>query len=193
MRRAGSRHAGRIGRIAFERDDAAAAPRHRLLEGSLDHRAIGIVRHHRRERTLAARHRVIDDAMHVGLRQEAQEIDAARRDIGVGRERDHRHAARPRDLADSADRLREQRADDDRGAFGERLLRRLLRACGVPPSSFTRSWMFGIAEFRDRHFGRVLHRGGGNAGIARQRRAAASARPARRRQARPAVAGLHRV
>ena len=93
---------------------------------------------------LPLRDGVVDDALDVGLRQEAQQIDAARGDVGVGRERDHRNVALARDCADRADRLREQRAEDDLGAFVDRLLRGCCAPCGVPPSSFTSSWMFGL-------------------------------------------------
>ena len=78
------------------------------------------------------------------LRQKAQQIDAARGDIGVGRKGDHRNVARARHLPDDADRLREQRPENDLGAFVERLLRGLpRRRRRVPASSFTRSWIFG--------------------------------------------------
>ena len=90
-------HLGPVERVALERHDAAAPPRHRLLERRLDHRAIGIVRDERGERALSLAGGITDDAVDVGFRQEAQEIHAARGDIGVGRERDHRHAARARE------------------------------------------------------------------------------------------------
>ena len=72
---------------------------------------------------------VFDDAVDVGLRQEAQQIDAAAGDVGIGRERDHRNVARraPACAGGGTD-WREQRTEDDLGAFVERLLRRLLRA-----------------------------------------------------------------
>ena len=120
----------RVERVAFERDDAPALARHHLLEFALDHVAIGALRQHRRERPLAAGDGVIDDAIDVGFRQEAQQIDTARRDAGVGGEGDDRHAALAGGRADDADRMREQRPDDDLGALGQRLLRRLLRAAG---------------------------------------------------------------
>ena len=133
---------GLVERIALERDDAAAAPRHRLLEGGLDHRAVGIVRDQRGERAFAGRGGV---------------ARCGRRRTPAGSSRDRRRAtprwrrsrtrspeccARARS-ARRADRMREQRPENDLGAFVERLLRRLLRRPAVPPSSFTRSWMSG--------------------------------------------------
>ncbi len=141
--RTGVGHGGLVVRIALERDDLAAAARHRLLERRFDHRAVGIVRDQRREGALSGRGGILHDALDIGFRQEAQQIDAARGDIGVGRERDDRHVARARHLADDADRLREQRPEDDLGAFVERLLGACRAASAVPPSSLTRSWMFG--------------------------------------------------
>ena len=117
----------------------------RLLEGGLHHVAVGVVRHQRRERSLADAGRVIDDAVDVGLRQEAQQIDAAAGDAGIGRERDHRNAARARQLRGRRHRRREQRTENDLGALVERLLRRLAaRPAALPPSSLIRSWMLGF-------------------------------------------------
>ena len=56
------------------------------------------------------------------LRQEAQQIDSARSDARIGRERDDRNAARARGLRRRLHRLGEERAEDDLGAFGDRLL-----------------------------------------------------------------------
>ena len=162
-------HTRGILRIFFQHDDAAAAARNFLLQRGFDHRAIGIVGQHRRERAFAARGRVIDDAPHVGLRQETQEIDAARRDAGVGRERDHRNVAGARHGADGANRLRKQRTDDQLGAFVERLLSRELRALRRTGVILHEQLDVGIFEFVERHFGGVLHRLRGDAGIALRR------------------------
>ena len=87
-----------IGAVFFERDDAPALAADRLLEGGLDHIAIGIVGQQRGERALSDARGVIDDPVDVELRQETQEIDAASGDAGIGRERDHRGAAGARQL-----------------------------------------------------------------------------------------------
>ena len=126
-------------RIVLERDDVAAAACNLLLERRFHHIAIGIVGNQRGEGALPDAGGILHDARYVGFRQEAQQIDAARRHVGVGREGDDRNIARARDLPDDADRLRKQRAENDLGAFVERLLRRQLGAFGLPPSSFTRS------------------------------------------------------
>ena len=95
-----------------------------------------------------------------------KQIDAARGDAGVGRERDHRHAALARRRADDADRMREQRPDDDLGALGERLLRRLLRAAGVAAVVLHQKLDVRAVEFGQRHLGGVLHRLRHGAGVA---------------------------
>jgi hypothetical protein len=92
-----------IERVTLERDDTAAAAPHRLFESCFRHAAIGIVRNERRERPTALARGIADNAFDVGLRQKAQQIDAARRHIGVGRERDHRHAASARGSCHRAD------------------------------------------------------------------------------------------
>ena len=106
------------------------------------------------------------DALDVGFRQEAQEIDAARRDIGVGRKRDDRDVARPRHLPDDADRLREQRPEDDLGAFVERLLGALPRRLGGAAVVLHQELDVGGIELGERHLGGVAHRLPGDAGIA---------------------------
>ena len=104
------------------RDDLAVAPRHRLLEGGFDHGAVRIIRDQGGVGAFPGRGGILHDAIDVGFRQEAQQIDARGRHIGVGRKRDDRDVARPRHLPDDADRLRKQRPEDDLGAFVERLL-----------------------------------------------------------------------
>ena len=132
------RHGGLVVRIALERDDLAPLRRaNRLLEGRFDHRAVGIVGNQRGVGALAHRTGILNDAVDVGFRQKAQQVDAIRGDVGVGRKGDHRHIARPRHLRDEADRLREQRSEDDLGAVIERLLGgvlRGLRRCRRRPS-----------------------------------------------------------
>jgi hypothetical protein len=65
--------------------------------------------------------------------------------------------------------LREQRTDDDLGALGERLLRRLLRASGVAAVVLHEQLHVRAVEFGKRHLGRVAHRQRGDAGIAASR------------------------
>ena len=133
----------------------------------------------RGERPLAAGDGVFDDAVDVGFRQEAQEIDAARGDAGVGRERDHRHAALAGGRADDADRMRKQRPDDDLGALGERLLRRLLRAARGAAVVLDQELDVRAVEFGQRHLGRVLHRQRHGAGVAAGRQRQDQADPDR--------------
>ncbi len=127
--RHGARRARRDRRRIFRNaDDAAALAADGLLEGGLHHIAIGIVGQQRGEGSLADAGGIVDDPVDVGFRQEAQEIDAAAGDARIGRERDHRYAAGAGQLRRRRNRQREQRAEDDLGAFVERLLRALLRA-----------------------------------------------------------------
>ena len=98
------------------------------LKARLHHIAIGIVGQQRGEGSLSDAGGVFDDPVDVGFRQEAQEIDAAAGDARIGRERDHRYAARARQLRGRRNRQRKQRTENDLGAFVERLLRALLRA-----------------------------------------------------------------
>ena len=137
----------------------------RLLERGLDHIAIGVVGHQRRKGSLAGSGGVIDDAVDVGLRQEAQEIHAAAGDAGIGRERNHGHAAGARELRGRGNRKREQRSENDLGAF--------VSACWVPGRRLRTAAVVldqeldvGVLEFGQRHFGGVLHRLRGDAGIA---------------------------
>ena len=71
--------------------------------------------------------------------------------------------------ADRADRLREQRPDDDLGALGERLLRGGLRALRIAAVVLHQQLDVRVLEFGQRHLGRVLHRLRGDAGIAGRR------------------------
>ena len=162
-----SLHLRPVGRIALERDDPAAPPRHDLLERRLHHAAIGIVGNERGDRPFVLRDGIADDAVDVGLGKKAQQIDPARGDVAVGRERDHRHVARPRGPADRTDREREQRAQDDLGAFVERLLRRLLRTRRAAAVVLHQQLEIRVVEFRERHLGGVAH------GLRRHRRVAA--------------------
>ena len=157
-------------RIALERDDlAAAAARDRLLECRFDHRAVGIVGNERGIGALPGRTGILHDAVDIGFRQKAQQIDAVRRDIGVGRKGDDRHVARPRHLADEADRLRKQRPENDLGALVERLLGAELRRLGGAAVVFHQELDVRIIEFGDRHFRGIAHRLAGKAGIAGRR------------------------
>ena len=139
-------HLARIERVALERDDAAAAARHRLLERGLDHVAVGVVRTASR-RTSACRWR-------------RRSRRCGRRRTPAGSSADRRRAPR---------RWRRSRTRSPARRAGARDLRRptptecansgprmisapsasaCCAACcaprGVPPSSFTRSWMFGL-------------------------------------------------
>ena len=62
--------------------------------------------------------------------------------------------------------MREQRPDDDLGALGERLLRRLLRAAGGAAVVLHQKLDVGAVEFGQRHLGGVLHRLRHGAGVA---------------------------
>ena len=162
----GSRHGGLVVRIVLERDNLAAAARDVLLERRFDDRAVGIVRHQGGERALSGRGRILHDARDVRFRQKAQQIDAGRSDIGVGRKGDDRHVARPRHLPDDADRLRKQRSEDDLGSLVERLLCGEPRRLGGTAVILHQKLDVGRIEFGERHFRRVAHRLAGNAGIA---------------------------
>ena len=65
--------------------------------------------------------------------------------------------------------MREQRPEDDFGALGERLLRRLLRAAGGAAVVLHQKLDVGIVEFGERHLGGVAHRLRRRAGIALRR------------------------
>ena len=153
-------------RIVFEGDNLAAAARDRLFECRFDNRAVGVVGDQGCKRAFPGGDRVVDDALYVGLRQKAQEIDAVRSHIGVGRKGDDRDIARPRQLPDHADRLREQRPKDDLGTLVQSLLGALPRRLGGAAVIFHQELNIGRIELGDRHFGRVAHRLTGNAGIA---------------------------
>ena len=155
-----------IDAVFLERDDASALAADRLLERGFHHIAIGIVGQHRRKGLLADAGGVIDDPVDVGFRQEAQQIDAASGDAGIGRERDHRDAAGARQLRGGRDRAREQRPQNDLRAFLERLLGGLLRALRGAAVILDQKLDVRILEFRQRHLGGVLHRLRGDAGVA---------------------------
>ena len=155
-----------IGAVFLERDDAPALAADRLLERRLHHIAIGVVGQQRGERSLSDAGGIIDDPVDVGFRQEAQEIDAASGDAGIGRERDHRNAARARQLRGRRHRQRKQRTQNDLRAFVERLLGDLLRALRAAAVILDQKLDVRVLEFRQRHLGGVLHRLRGDAGIA---------------------------
>ncbi len=67
------------------------------------------------------------------------------------------------------DRFREQRADDDFGAFVDRLLRAGLRALRRAAVVLHQQLDVRILEFGERHIGGVFHRLRGDAGIALRR------------------------
>ena len=141
----------------------------RLLERGLGHGAVGVVGDERGERPFALARRIADDALDVGLGQEAQQVDAARGHIGVGRERDHPDIARARELPDRTDGEREQGSEDDLGAFVERLLGGLLRARRAAAVVLHQQLDVGIVEFRERHLGGIAHRLRGHRRVAARR------------------------
>ena len=139
-------HAGSVERIALERDDAAAAARHRLLERGLHHGAVGIVREQRGERALALRER---RSRRCGRRRTPAGSSAdrrrARRRWRRSRRRSPARRARRATWPTGPHRLREQRPEDDLGAFVDApAARPAARPAAVPPSSLTRSWMSGL-------------------------------------------------
>ena len=165
----GAGHAGLIMRIALKPDDLTVPPRHHLLKGGFDHRAVGIVRNERRERVFSRRDRILHDPIDVRLGEETQEIDAARGDIGVGGKGDDRNVAGPRHLADIGDRLGEQRPQNDLGALVERLLRPDPGRLGGAAVVFHQELDVGRIELGNRHFRGIAHRLAGDAGIAGRR------------------------
>src|SRR2546430_1037463 len=100
-------HLRLVERLALERDHAAPAARQHLLERSFDDSPVGIVGNERGERAPALAYGITDNALDVGFWKEAQEIDTTRRNIAVGRERNHRHLARARELTYWSDGERE--------------------------------------------------------------------------------------
>ncbi len=98
--------------------------------------------------------------------QETQQIDAAPGDAGIGRERDHGGAARPRQLRGRRNGSREQRTQNHFRALAERLLRDLLGALRAAAVILDQELDVGILKLGQRHLGRVLHRLRGDAGIA---------------------------
>ena len=169
MFRAGALQLRAIRAVTLERDDACAAPRDRLLERGLDDVAVGIFRQHGGERSLAGAHRMADDALDVGLRQEAQQIDTAAGDARIRREGDHRDVAATRDLRGTRHRKAEQRPEDDFRALIDRLLRRALRALRAAAVVLDQELDVRALELDQRQFGGVAHRLRRNAGIARAR------------------------
>ena len=89
--------------------------------------------------------------------------------LAVGRERDHRHAARAGDLLGARHRMREQRPEEDLGAFIDRLRRRLLSAGRGAAVVLDHELDVGAAELGERHLGGIAHRLAGDAGIAASR------------------------
>ncbi len=138
-------HLRAVERIALERDDAAAAARHRLLERGLDHGAVGIVRNERGERALAL------------ARPRSRRCDRRRTPAGssADRRRARRHWRRSRTRSpERRARARPARpALTDCANSGPRMISApsssaCCAACcapgALPPSSFTRSWMSGL-------------------------------------------------
>ena len=60
-------HLAAVGRIAFKRNDAAAAARNRLLEGRFDHRAVGVFGYQGGKRPFALTCGIADDAVDTGF------------------------------------------------------------------------------------------------------------------------------
>src|SRR6185312_752885 len=151
------RRRGTVGGVFLEGDDAPLAA-DRLLEGCFHHIAVGIVRQQRRERFLSDAGGIIDDPVDVGFGQEAEQIDATSGHARIGRERDHRNAARARQLRGRRHRGGEQRAQNDFRALAERLLGHLLGALRTAAVILDQKLDVRTLEFRQRHLGRVLHR-----------------------------------
>jgi hypothetical protein len=107
----------------------------------------------------------LHDARHIGFGKKAEQINAARRHVGVGGKGDHRDVARARHLADDADGLREQRAEDQFAAFVDRLLGRKPRTIGRAGVILDQKLDIRGVEFGERHFGGVAHGLTGDAGI----------------------------
>ena len=74
-----------------------------------------------------------------------------------------------RHLPDDADRLREQRPEDDLGTFVERLLGAEPRRLGGAAVVLDQELDVGGIELGERHFGGIAHRLPGEAGIAARR------------------------
>ena len=188
------------GRVALQPDDASADDRHGLAEGGLDHRAIGIVRDQPDEGAPPDGGGVAHAALDVGLRQEAEQVDALRGDVGVGGEADQRHAALPGDLSGGGDRMGEERADDGARALVQRLLGGRLRPRPGAAVILDDQPQPRAGELRQRQIRRVLqrlrHRRGIPAGPQRQnqadRRAGAGRGIAAGRQGRRGQRGLRR-
>ena len=98
-----------------------------------------------------------------------KQVHAARRRAGVGRECDHRNAARARDLSRRLHRLREERPENDLGAFVDRSLRGLLRAERGAAVVLDQELDIRRIEFGDRELGGIFHRLRDKAGIAGSR------------------------
>src|SRR5262249_39675032 len=144
----------------------AATTGYLLLERGLHHGAVGVVRQQRRERALTAYDCEIDYASYVRFRQETQKVDPACGHACISRKRDHGDIARPRDLPDSADRLRKQWPNNDLRAFGNGLLSRRLRTLQRAAIILHKQLNVRTLEFSERHFSRVPHRLGGDTCIA---------------------------
>jgi hypothetical protein len=82
----GGAHAVLVGTETLDHHDAGAAAGDGLLEGGFDDLAIGTVGHQRGEGFSPLRRGIGDDAVDVVLGREGEQVDAARRDIGVAGE-----------------------------------------------------------------------------------------------------------
>ncbi len=130
---------------------------------------VSICSQQRGERALAPRDREVDDTNDLGLRQEAQQIGATRRNVGVCRKRDDGHSARTCDVGDRADRLCEQRVDDNLRSFGDGLLCGPLRRLRIARVVFDQELHVWLPELGECQIGRVLHRLRGKPGITLRR------------------------
>ena len=104
-------------RIALDDGDGAAVALHRAAERRLDDGAVGVIGNESGEAAFALRGGVGNDAVGLLLGEEADEIDALPGNLRVVGEGEHRHVRLAGDGRDALHRLRQQRADDDLGAF----------------------------------------------------------------------------
>ena len=110
-------HAVGAQRIPLDDGDRAAAALYGAAESGFDDGAVGVVRDQRGVAALTLRGGVRHDALGFLLGEEADEVDALPGDLRVVGEGEHGHVGLARDGRDARDRLRQQRADDDLGAF----------------------------------------------------------------------------
>ena len=163
-------HRGAVEIVALDDDDPAAGIGGGALQRRFDDAAIGVGREQRGEGPLSLAGGVADDPFDVVLRQEADEVDAARGRRGVGGEGDDRHSPptcrstrrRSTDWAKSGPRI-------SLAPWEIAWLAAARAPSAVPRSSLTRIWMPAVWNSRMREVGGVAHVAGELAGIAGRR------------------------